>query len=159
MSVKVTGMQEIIDQLDKMAKVGDKHGAAALKKAGDHVKDIEQQVARRVHDRWSEDLGWKELKRYPVKIGKRGGKFINIGIRASVSPSQKKKEMQDAKSGVKRATHWERVKGLWYNNYGFFHNKTGTYIAGSNWIDEAYEKSVDGAYKKIREELEKGMGL
>lgn len=159
MSVKITGMQEIVDQLDKMAKVGDKHGADALKKAGTHVKEVEQKVVRSTHDKWSQEVGYKELKRYPVKVGKKGGKFINIGIRAKQTPSQKKKDLEAQANGAKRATHWDRVKGLWYNNYGFFHNKSGAYIAGSDWIGTAYEQSVEGAYQIIRDELEKGMGL
>lgn len=159
MGVKVKGMQEIIDQLDRMEKVGETHGKKALQKAGDYVKDIEVAVAQKTHNKYSDDVGWKELKRYPVKIGKQGGKYVNIGIRASVSGKQKKKEMADAKAGVKRATHWDKIKGLWFNNYGFFHNRTGEYVAGTDWIGKAYEKSVEGAYKKVREELEKGMGL
>lgn len=159
MSVKVKGMQEMIDTLDKMLKVGDTHGKRALQEAGDYVKDIEVQVAKREHHKYSERVGYEELKRYPVKIGKSGGKFVNIGIRASVSGKQKKKEMADQKSGVLRATHWDKVKGLWYNNYGFFHNRTGEYVAGTDWMGKAYEKSVSGAYQKIREEIEKGLGF
>ncbi len=121
MSVEVKGMQQLVDTLDKMLKVGDKTAKQALQEAGDYVKDEEVKVAKRVHGRgngknYSEDVGWKELKRYPVKIGKKGGKFVNIGIRASVSGNQKKKEMADAQAGVKRATHWEKVRGLWFNH-------------------------------------------
>ena len=127
-------------------------------------KDEEVKVAKKVHGigngkGYSEDIGWKELKRYPVKVGKRGGKFVNIGIRANVTATQKKKELADASAGVKRATHWDKVKGLWFNNYGFYHNKTGKYVAGSNWIETAYQNSVEGAYEKVREIIEKDLGL
>lgn len=159
MAVQVKGMQELVDTLDNMLKVGDTTAKKALKEAGDYVKDVEVQVAKTKHNKYSEEVGYNELKRYPVKVGKKGGKFVNIGIRASVSGNQKKKEIADAKAGIKRATHWDKVKGLWYNNYGFYHNKTGRYIAGSNWIDTAYENSVEGAYAKIRENIEKDLGL
>lgn len=159
MSVEVKGMQELIDALDKMEKVGDKTVNKALREAGDYVKDVEVKVAKSKHKKYSDDVGWKELKRYPIKMGKKGGKFVNIGIRASVSGNQKKKEIADAKAGVHRATHWDRIKGLFFNNYGFFHNRTGEYIAGSNWIGEAYENSIEEAYSKIREEIEKGLDL
>lgn len=164
MAIKVEGMQEMVDTLDKMLKVGDKTANEALKQAGDYVKDEEVKVAKKVHGigngkGYSEDIGWKELKRYPVKVGKRGGKFVNIGIRANVTTTQKKKELADASAGVKRATHWDKVKGLWFNNYGFYHNKTGKYVAGSNWIETAYQNSVEGAYEKVREIIEKDLGL
>lgn len=159
MGIKVKGMQEIIDQLDKMEKVGDTHGKKALQEAGDYVKEIEVQVAKTTHNKYSENVGWQELKRYPVKIGKQGGKFVNIGIRASVSGKQKKKEKADMDAGVSRATHWDKIKGLWFNNYGFFHNRTGEYVAGTDWIGKAYDRSVEGAYQRVREELEKGMEL
>lgn len=163
MAVEVKGMQELIDALEQMQKVGDKTANKALREAGDYVKKVEVQVAKSKHptmpEGYSEDVGWKELKRYPVKIGKKGGKFVNIGIRANVSGKQKLKESKAAEAGVHRATHWDKIKGLWYNNYGFFHNKTGKYVAGSNWIEEAYDNSVKEAYSKIREEIEKGLGL
>ena len=159
MSVNIQGLQELTDTLDRMAKVGDKHGATALRKAGDYVKKIEVKVVKDTHDKWSEKIGYKELKRYPVKVGKKGGKFINIGIRAQQTPSQKKKDNQAKASGVYRPTHWDKIKGLWYNNYGFFHNKSGAYIAGTDWISKAYDDSVEGAYKIIKEEIEEGLGL
>lgn len=156
-------MQSLTDQLDRMAKVGDTHGKKALQEAGDYVKDVEVKVVKRVHvdknPKYSEDIGWKELKRYPVKVGKLGGKFVNIGIRANISGKQKQKENADAKAGVYRPTHWDKIKGLWFNNYGFFHNKTGNYIAGTNWIETAYDESVDGAYKIIKKNIEEGLGL
>ena len=159
MAVEVKGMQELVDTLDKMLKVGDKTSKQALQKAGDYVKEKEVAVAKRTHNKYSENVGWQELKRYPVKMGRKGGKFVNIGIRASVSGKQKKKEMADAKAGIKRATHWDKIKGLWFAHYGFYHNRTGNYIAGSNWMDTAYDDSVEGAYKIIRENIEKDLGL
>ena len=164
MALEVKGMQELVDTLDNMLKVGDKTSKEALQKAGDYVKDKEVAVAKRVHGKqnnkgYSQDVGWKELKRYPVKMSRKGNKFVDIGIRASVSGTQKKKELADAKAGVKRATHWDKIKGLWFNHYGFFHNRTGNYVAGSNWMDSAYEDSVEGAYSIIRENIEKDLGF
>lgn len=149
----------MIDSLDKLAKVGDTHGKKALSKAGDKVKEIEVEVVKETHHKWSQDVGWKELKKYPVKVGKLGGKFINIGIRANVTSTQRKKDEKAKQMGDARPTHWDRIKGLWYNNYGFHHVKTGRYIAGSDWISRAYDNSVEEAYRIIREEMEKGMEL
>lgn len=163
-AIKVKGMQELTDTLDMMLKVGDKTAKSSLAKAGDYVKKKEVSTAKRVHGTgngkgYSEDVGWKEIKRYPVKIGKKGGKFVNIGFRASVSGKQRKKEESDSKAGVKRATHWDKIKGLWFNHYGFYHNRTGQYVAGSQWMDSAFDDSVDGAFRIIREDIERGLGL
>lgn len=117
MSVKVKGMQELTDTLDKMLKVGDKTSNEALREAGDIVKKKEVEVAKKIHGRlngkgYSEDVGWKELKRYPIKTSRGGNKIVNIGMKASISGTQKKKEIEDSKAGVKRATHWDKIKGL-----------------------------------------------
>lgn len=157
--VKVKGMQDLVDQLDKMAKVGDKHVNKALNKAGEKVKKTEIEVAERVHNKYSQKVGVKEIKKYPIKVGKRGGKFINIGIRTNVTASQRRKDEANKKAGKSRATHWDRVKGLFYNNYGFHHNRSGTYIAGSDWLGQAYEESVEEAFREMKETLEEGMGL
>lgn len=160
MAVKVKGMQQMIDDLDKMVKVMDNVSKEALEVAGEIVKDKEVEVAKKEHNEYSEQVGWKEIKRYPVKIGsKRRSKYVNIGIRAQLTSADKKRDEENKKAGAHRPTHWDKIKGLWFNNYGFFHNRTGAYIAGSDWIGQAYDKSVDEAYKVIEEKLAEGLGL
>ena len=59
-------------------------------------------------------------------------------------------------------------QNAYFNHYGFYHNawrKDGTaknrksgkfsprYIAGSRWMDEAFDKSKDKAYRIMEEEL------
>lgn len=150
MSIKVNGMQQLINQLDKLGKVGDKHGNTALKSAAEVVRAKEVEVAKRTHSKYSEDVGWKELKAYPIKKGRKYGKIVQVGIKGSESSTG---------ANGSRTTYWDRIKGLWFNNYGFVHNRSGTYIAGTNWIQTAYDESVDEAYAKIREEIEKGLDL
>lgn len=159
MSLETKGFQELIDHLDGLAKVGETHGKQALQEAGDIVRRIEVDVAKHTHKKYSQKVGFNELKKYPIRNGKLGGKYLSVGIKTTQTKSQKKKDEANVKAGKSRPTHWDKVKGLFFNNYGFYHNKTGAYIAGSNWIDEAFDKSRDEAYEKVREVLEKGMDL
>lgn len=159
MSVKVAGIKELFDTLEKMDKKGATIGKNALNEAGEHVRKVEQQVAKRTHHEYSEDVGWKELKKYPIRTGKHGSRFVSVGIRAKATKKLKERDEANKKAGAYRPTYWDKVKGLWYNNYGFVHNKTGKYVAGSNWIDEAYEESIPGAYEKIKDEILKELNL
>lgn len=160
MGVKVTGLKELTDKLDKMTTHLDKAGKRALEQAGQIVLDEERAVVKSTHNKYSENVGINELKKYPVKIGsKHKSKYINIGIRAKLTSTQKKKDSANKQAGMHRPTHWDRIKGLWYNNYGFFHNRTGKYVTGTDWIGTAYERSIDRAYQKIQSELEKEIKL
>lgn len=161
--LEVLGMKELLKKLDEVSEAPEKVSKKALQKAGNHVKDVEVEVAKREHKRapqgYSQDVGWKELKRYNVKKNKKGNQVIDIGMRATLTASQKKKDKQRAEAGESRPTYWDRVRGLWFNNWGFYHNLTGKYVAGSDWIGKAYDESVDEAYAIIRAEIIKEMRL
>lgn len=138
--VKVEGMQELVDKLQHLQKIPNKVGNKVLRDAGDYVKEVEVETAKRTHHLYSKDVGWKEIKRLGIRSYKSGNKYVDIGVRA-------------------KGADWEKIKGLVYNNYGFRHVKTGRYIVGSNWIRHAYEDSSEQAYKIIRDGLIKEMGL
>lgn len=161
--LEVKGMDELLTQLKKMHDAPEKVGRKALQEAGKHVKDVEVSVAKEEHPRmpegYSQDVGWKELKKYGVRTRRQGSQYVDIGLRGKVTASQKKKDAKNKESGKKRPTQWDRIKGLWFNNFGFYHNRTGEYIAGSNWIGKAYDESSEKAYRIIKEEIVKGMGL
>lgn len=157
MAFKVLGMEEIIETLTKLENAGSKQASTALKEAGEEVKNIEQEVARTTHNKYSEQVGWKEIKTYPIKTSKRGVKYINIGLKAKQTKSQKKKDLKALEAGDPRPTYWDKIKGLYYNNYGFYHYKEGKYVAGSHWIDDAYDKSAPVAYEKLKDKLIEGI--
>lgn len=157
--LEVRGMKELLEKLNELSEAPEKAGKRALQKAGEHVKDVEVEVAKSEHNEYSQNVGWKELKKYGVKTKKSGSQVIDIGLRGKRTASQKKKDQSNKSAGVSRPTHWDRIKGLWYNNWGFYHNRTGKYVAGTNWIGKAYEKSSDKAYEIIRAEIIKEMGL
>lgn len=159
---QIKGMQELIDKLQKMEDAGNKIANSALREAGEVVKSAEVEEAKKAHtdnSKYSQNVGWKEIKKYNVRLSKKGTKVIDIGLKGSRTPSQKKKDAKAQASGVARATHWDKIKGLYFNNYGFYHNITGEYVAGSNWLGKAYDKSVDDAYEIIRQKLIKEMEL
>lgn len=157
--LEVKGMKELLEKLEKISDAPEKVGKKALQVAGAHVKDVEVEVARKEHKKYSDDVGWKEIKKYGVKKRKSGSQVIDIGLRGKITASQKKKDLANKKAGKSRPTHWDRVKGLWFNNFGFYHNRTGEYVAGSDWIGKAYDESAERAYAIIREEIIKEMGL
>lgn len=141
-----------------MALEGEKVCQKALKVAGEEVRKIEVQTAIEKHNKYSEKIGYKEIKVLPM-YGPRNKKICPIGIRVRFTPKQATKQAKLKASGKYRATYWDKVKGLWYNNYGFYHNKTHNYVAGTDWIGVAFDKSQDKAYEIIQEELGKGLKL
>lgn len=157
--LEVKGMDELLDQLKKMNDAPEKVSKKALQKAGQHVKDVEVEVAKEEHKKYSQDVGWKEIKKYGVRTRRSGSQYVDIGLRGRRTASQKKKDEANKLAGKSRPTHWDKIKGLWFVNFGFYHNRTGEYIAGSNWIGKAYEESSEKAYRIIKEEIVKGMGL
>lgn len=145
MSLKIKGLQELIDDFEKQTKV--KVSKNALKKAGDYVLEVEKKTAGSEHDTWARPMGVNHLKKFPVR-SYRGSAFIDIGIKG-----KKQKNAGD------RKTEWDAVRGLYYNHYGFFHNRTGKYVAGSRWMDKAFESSEETAFKILSEEMLKELKL
>lgn len=148
MSMKVSGMQELIDHFDKMNNL--KAPKKALVEAGKHIKEVEQKTALEKHKKYSKNIGNKYIKAFPVRSYKKS-LFIDIGLRSAGAGAE-----------------WDKIKGLYFNHYGFYHNgwnnegtrenrikngRTGKYIAGSRWLDTAFERGKEKAYKIIEEEL------
>lgn len=146
MSLQVKGMQELVDYFDKIGNT--KAPKKALKKASEHVREVEVDVLTTRHTEYATGKGAKELKSGKIRTKKKRS-FVEIGIKDKIS-------------------NWENAKGAYFNHYGFYHNawrKDGTaknrkagkfsprYIAGSRWMDEAFDKSKDKAYKIMEEEL------
>lgn len=146
MSLQVKGMQDLIDYFDKIQNT--RAPKKALRKAGDHVLEVERKVATREHHTYATGQGAKELKRSAIRSYKKQD-FVDIGI--------KNKDVD-----------WSKVKGLYFNHYGFYHNgwsKKGTaknrkkngvrgkYIAGSRWMDKAFDESKEQAYAILTEGL------
>ena len=154
MSVKVKGVQELINYYDK---VGNKKvPKKALKKASKYVLEVEKDTAKNTHNKYSKKVGYNYLKSFPPRIYKDKG-FVDIGLKD------------------KDGSNWKKQKGLYYNHYGFHHNgwqnentrknrlkhnkKSGKFIAGSRWMDNAYDNSVDHAYELLEEGLMEGLDL
>lgn len=145
MSLQIKGLQDLIDDFEQQTKV--KVSKNALKKAGEYVLGVEKNVVDKYHSDWARPMGINHLKKFPIR-SYRGSAFIDIGIKG-------KKQ----KNADKRKTEWDAVRGLYYNHYGFFHNRTGNYVAGSRWMDKAFEQSEDEAYKILSNEMLKEIGI
>ena len=155
MAAKITGVQELVDYYDKL--IDTKPTKKSLRQAAKIVKTEEKKQAKEIHDTYSKDVGNKYVKQLPVKMYKTKG-YVHIGLKSTGGGSD-----------------WDKWKGLYFNHYGFYHNaykssktrknrirgntEACKYIAGSRWMDTAFEKSVDRAYDKmqkvLREELKK----
>ena len=157
------GMQELIKRLEKMQNLSDEQMDKALIEGAKIVKKVEVDTVKKLHHEYSEDVGWKEIQTFKVKRRRNGARIIQTGVRAKRSKGKKPAENRGKapKSGFSRPrdTHWNKIRGLWFANYGFYHNKTGNYIAGTNWIGKSYEDSKDKAYDNIRRVVLKEMDL
>lgn len=130
----------------------------ALRDGGRIIKKKEVEVVKRENSKYSEDVGWKEIKTFPIRTRKTGS-AIDIGIKGRVSKATKRKDKANTLAQRPRPTYWDRVKGIYFNNFGFHHNRTGRYVAGTDWMGKAYKEGSDEAYNKIRKTLLEKMGL
>lgn len=146
MSVKVSGMKALVDHFDKINSP--KPVKKAVREGGKVILKQEKETARHVHKKYATGKGAAQLKLSTVR-------------------SNKKRAFVDA--GIGKKSNWEAVKGLYYNHYGFYHSGwnhdktrkkrlaspdyTGTYIAGSRWMDTAFDKSISNAYQKVEDVL------
>lgn len=139
MSLQVKGLQQLIDDFERQQKV--KVSKDALKKAGDYVLEVEKKIVNQTHRKWARPKGIDNLRKFPIRSYQKSA-YIDIGLK-----------------GKNAKTDWDAVKGLYFNHYGFFHNKSGKYIAGSRWMDKAYDQSEEKALKILSDEMLKEIGL
>lgn len=164
MSIRVLGTKELLAKLQQISDAPQKCSKKALTKAGTHMRKVQVEEAKKEHNKYSEHVGYNEIKKYGVKT-KGSRQYIDIGLRAKMSAKKKMEEDKRKKEALAkgdkkaRVTHWDKVKGLYFNHYGFFHNLTGEYVAGSGWMDNAYDKGSFEAYKIIADVLRSEMGL
>ena len=135
--LKIYGMNELLNKLERMQLAPNKIAKKALKEAGNHVLESQIKVARTVHKKYSTGAGVKELNVQASTFA--GNHVVDVGINSK--------------------SNWDKVKGLYFNHYGFYNKRTGTYVAGSGWINIAYKQSVKGAYTIVKNELLKELDL
>jgi len=153
MQLKLEGMDELLNRLQNISDAPQKVMNKALEEGGDIVLKKEKEVAVRIH---KSKVGVTVLKKLKVKKRKNGkGSYIDVGLRANATNSKS----SGYGNSRKRATEWDKARGLWFNNWGFFHNFTGKYVSGSNWIQTAYDEIVEGAHNAIKGEILKAMDL
>ena len=151
-------MKELMKKLEQMQDGNKKALNPALRAGGKIIKKKEVEVVKRENHEYSEEVGWKEIKTFPIRTRKKGSS-IDIGIKGRVSKATKRKDKENILANRPRPTYWDRVRGIYFNNFGFYHNRTGEYVAGTDWMGKAYKESSDEAYGKIRKTLLEKMGL
>ena len=159
MSVEIIGMKELLNRLEKMEDGSKKAINPALREGGKIIKRKEVEVVKREHSKYSENVGYKEIKAFPIRTRKKSGASIDIGIKGRVSKATKRKDRENVQAKRPRPTYWDRIRGIYFNNYGFYHNRTGNYVAGSNWLGKAYDEGSDEAYLKVKKTMLEKMGL
>lgn len=138
MKLEVLGMEELIDKLNKYHEAPKKAGNTALKNAAEVMLKGERETLLRMHkkDR-STGKGAANLKVGGIKTYASGSKFVGIGFT--------KEKMSGA--------NWDDIKGAYFNNYGWYNNRGGKYVAGSNWMGVAFENSHNECYRIIKDSL------
>lgn len=133
---EVLGMRELVDILHKYHDTPSKVGNKALKQASEIMLKEEKSTLRSMHrkDR-STGKGAANLKIGKIKTYPSGSKFVGVGFT---------KEMMGG------SENWKNIKGAYFNHYGFYNNRGGKYVAGSNWLGVAYENASDSSYECIK---------
>lgn len=106
----VKGMEKLVKKLEKMQNVPIKVMDKALEEGAEIVKKEEIKIVKSTHDKYSEQVGWKEIKAFNVKARRSGSKIIQIGVRGS--QSNKNKSSKKGKGKGARTTHWDKIRGL-----------------------------------------------
>ena len=114
--INTKGMDELIKRLEKMSNLSDEQLDMALTEGAKIVKRVEVDIAKDIHDEYSEDKGWREIETYKIKKRRNGARIIQTGIRAKQSKGRKPKgsDKKAPKSGHSRPrdTHWNKIRGL-----------------------------------------------
>lgn len=135
MKFEVIGMSELIDKINKYHDTPNKVGNKALKAASQIVLEVEKSTLLSMHrkDR-STGKGAANLKVGNIKTYSSGSKFVGVGF------------TKDKMGGAS----WDDIKGAYFNHYGWYNNRGGNYVAGSNWLGVAYDKAVDASYTTMK---------
>ena len=124
MALKLSGFDDLFDDLNNLGNVGKKIGRKAVQEGS---KIVLEQQKKDAPKNTSESA--KNLKVTKVKTYKSGNTWANIGIDGS---------------------NFNEVKGLYFNHYGFELWKNGERVEPHvGWMDESLKKVEDKASEKM----------
>lgn len=133
MSMELSGFDELIDKLDKLENVGDKVKRTAVKKGAEivlkHFKNSAPADTRNSR---------RSLKVTSTKKFKNGDTWSQVGIDRS---------------------NWCKTKGLYFQNYGYVHKRSGKKINKHvGWVSKEFKKVEGQASKVIEQEVKNELG-
>ena len=131
--MQIEGFDELFSKLDKLGNVGDKVEKTAVKAGAKIVLEHFKKTAPR-------DTGnsRKHLKITSTKTFKNGGTWSQVGIDKS---------------------NWSKTKGIYFQNYGYVHNKSGKRINKHvGWVSKEFKKVEGQAAKVIEKEVKNELG-
>lgn len=136
MKVEVIGMSELVDKLNKYHDAPNRVANKALREAGKAMLEHEKSTLKRMHSKdRSTGKGAANLKVSNIKTYSSGNKYVGVGF------------TKDMMGG---SDNWKNIKGAYFNNFGFYNNRGGKYVAGSNWLGVAYENGSNECYNIIK---------
>lgn len=126
----IEGLDNLLDDLGRLGDVGKKVGKKAVQNASKIVLNQQKKDAPRSDD---EEHGADKLKVTQIKTYKTGTCVGKIGIDSS---------------------NWEDTKGLWFQNFGFEHYKSGKRVEPHvGWMRQSFDKVKEETYKSIENEV------
>lgn len=128
MAVNFSGFDELMNDLKNLGNVGNKIGRQAVQEGAQIV--LKQQKSDAPRDANSNNHGSDELNIAKIKkYAKSGTVVARIGITSE---------------------NWEKVKGLYFNHYGFEHHISGKFVAPHvGWMNDSFKKCKEKAAKTM----------
>lgn len=124
MAVKVDGLNDIFGVIDNLGEVGKKAGKKAVKNGLDEVLvQLKKDAPTDTGD------GARKLSTQYIRVNKNGSAWGACGI------------------GSK---NWEDTKHLYFQHYGYIHNKSGKQVtAHVGWMDNSFKRVKKKAEDKM----------
>lgn len=127
MSIELSGFDELVSDLNNLGSIGNKIGKKAIEEGAKIVLEQQKKDAPRSEDddHGADKLDITEIKRY----AKSGTIIGRVGISKD---------------------NWEYTKGLYFNNYGFEHYKSGKIVdIHIGWMNDSFKKCKEKASEVI----------
>ena len=126
MAIKLSGFDELVNDLNNLGAIGNKIGKQAIEEGAKIV--LEQQKKDAPRDKNDSKHGADKLDITEIKKYAKSGTVVGrVGISSD---------------------NWEFTKGLYFNHYGFEHYKSGRMVnVHVGWMNDSFKKCKEKAAK------------
>lgn len=126
MAIEIKGIDSLLKRLNKLSNIETKE--AVLEVAKDMQKAIQDKAS--IFSSNSD-----EIKAFEPRTYTNGSSYIDVGLKSSDSD-------------------WDKIKGLYFNNYGFHPRGGATYVDKHlMWFDEAVQSAENECKSKLKAKL------